>query len=110
MIHPSTVLTGIGIVLVAISLPLVFRKVPMNHAYGVRIQKAFESDSNWYAINAFGGKVLFLYGVGLTAYGLVSPAFAPPPTSIWAAPFIAGPLLLVFPLLGVIVSYARRLP
>ena len=82
----------------------------MNRIYGIRTRKSFVSDSNWYAINAYGGKVLMAYGVVLFTFGLLARNSAPPPTSIWTAAFIVGPMLLVFPLLGLIGAYARRLP
>lgn len=110
MIPPVVVHCGFGGLLAVFSLPLVLRKVPMNRAYGIRIPKAFTSDSNWYDINAYGGKVLMVYGVALVAFGLLARDWAPPPTSIWTAVFIVGPMLLVFPLLGLVGSYARRLP
>ena len=82
----------------------------MNRFYGIRIAKAFVSESNWYAINAFGGRLLMAYGLALFAFGLFARDAAPSPTSIWTAAFIVGPMLLVFPLLGVISAHARRLP
>lgn len=82
----------------------------MNRSYGVRIPNAFESERNWYAINGYGGKWLLIYGLLLSLYGWVVRDAAPPPSSLWTAPFIVGPLLLVFPILGLINAYARRLP
>ena len=110
MIPPVVVHCGFGGLLAVLSLPLVFRMVPMNRVYGIRSPKAFVSDSNWYAINAYGGRVLMAYGVALFAFGLLARDSAPPPTSIWTAVFIVGPLILVFPLLGLINARARRLP
>jgi hypothetical protein len=51
-----------------------------------------------------------VYGIALVVFGLLARDSAPPPTSIWTAVFIVGPMLLVFPLLFLIRSYARRLP
>ena len=82
----------------------------MNRLYGIRIPKAFVSNANWYAINAYGGKVFMAYGVALFAFGLLARASAPPPTSLWTAVFIVGPMLLALPLRGLINAYARRLP
>jgi hypothetical protein len=48
--------------------------------------------------------------VALFVFGLLVRDLAPPPTSIWTAVFIVGPMLVVFPLLGLVRSYARRLP
>jgi hypothetical protein len=33
-----------GVLIFLLSLPMIYRKVPMNHFYGVRIPAAFESD------------------------------------------------------------------
>lgn len=110
MIPPAFVLCGIGLVTTVLSIPLVLRKVPRNGVYGVRIPKAFESDGNWYEINAYGGRLLLGYGLFLVAFGLLGRPYAPSPRSIWTVPFIVGSLLLLIPILARIVSYARRLP
>lgn len=110
MIGPAVVHCGVGLLTAALAIPLIARQVPMNRFYGVRIPKAFESSRNWYEINAFGGKLLLAYGLFLIAFGLLAGPYAPARESVWTAPFIIGPLLLVFPLLALIVSYARRLP
>ena len=110
MIPPFVVHCGFGGLLAVLSLPLVLRMVPMNRFYGIRIPKAFVSDSNWYAINAHGGRVFIAYGVALVTFGLLARDLAPPPTSIWTAVFIVGPMVLVFPLLALINAHARRLP
>lgn len=41
-----------------LSLPLIFRKVPMNHFNGIRLRASFESEERWYDINAYGGRQL----------------------------------------------------
>ena len=110
MIPPVVVHCGIGLVTAVVAVPLVLRKVPMNRYYGIRIPKAFKSDRHWYDINAYGGKLLLAYGLLLIVFGLAAQDLAPPETSIWMAPFIVGPLLLLFPLLGLMNAYARRLP
>ena len=110
MTPPVVVHCGFGGLLAVGSIPLVLRMVPMNRFYGIRTSKSFASLSNWYAINAYGGKLLMTYGVALFAFGLLARNSAPPPASIWTAVFVVGPMLLVLPLLGLIGAYARRLP
>lgn len=110
MIPPIVIHCGIGILTVALAIPLVMRKVPMNRWYGVRLPKAFRSDRNWYDINCYGGKLLLAFGLLLTLFGIVSHDYAPSPESVWSPVFIVGPLLLLFPLLVLINMYARRLP
>lgn len=63
----STLLAGLLIFL--ISLPLVYRKVPMNRFYGIRIPASFESAERWYAINAYGGRQMALWSWLITVTG-----------------------------------------
>jgi hypothetical protein len=100
----------IGIALVVLSIPLVAGKVPMNRFYGIRTRKAFASDRNWYEINAYGGKLLLVYGLLLCLFSWLADDLAPPPTSPWSAVFVAGPLVLIFAVFLLIRSYAARLP
>ncbi len=101
---------AIGVVLAVLSLPLVARKVPMNRVYGVRTPKAFASERNWYEINAYGGKLLFGYGLLLVVFSIVAEDLMPPPTSPWSPVFVAGPMVLILPVFLLIRSFARRLP
>lgn len=101
---------GFGLLVAGLAIPLALEWVPMNRIYGVRIPKAFISERHWFAINAFGGKLLLVYGALLTAFGYLARSSAPSVTSPWSSLFIAGPLVLVFPFLLAIGSYARRLP
>ncbi len=101
---------GIGLVTALLSIPLILRKVPMNHAYGIRIRKAFVSESNWYEINAYGGKLLLVFGLFLLAIGWLGQDFAPPPTSIWAPVFMVLPLLAIVPVIALIKAFAGSRP
>ncbi|MHC1724416.1 MAG: SdpI family protein [Syntrophobacteraceae bacterium] len=101
---------GIGLLTALLSIPLILRKIPMNHLYGIRIQKAFVSQRNWYEINAYGGKLLLVFGFFLLACGRVGQDFAPPPTSFWAPVFIVFPLLGIVPVLALIKAFSRQLP
>ncbi|MBN2208288.1 MAG: SdpI family protein [Candidatus Coatesbacteria bacterium] len=62
----------VGLVLIGISIPLVLRKIPMNWWYGIRTREAFESDDNWYAINAHGSKWMIACGIILAAIGALA--------------------------------------
>ena len=96
-----------GLLVIALSIPLILRRVPMNHLYGVRIARAFESDAAWYDINAYGGKLLLAYGIALVVYGIAARPFAPDPRSIWSLVYVIAPFLAVLPLLALIVRYAN---
>ena len=101
---------GIGLLTALLSVPLILRKVPMNRAYGIRVRKAFVSPHNWYEINAYGGKLLLVFGLFLLVYGWVSISFTPPPNSVWTPVFLIIPLLLLVPVLALINAFTRRLP
>jgi uncharacterized membrane protein len=62
------ILGGVTLVLI---LPLVFRAVPMNRYYGFRTRAAYQSEANWYEINAHGGKLLGLGSLAIIAIGVV---------------------------------------
>ena len=109
MIPPLVVHCGFGILLTLMTLPLVLRKIPMNRAYGIRIAEAFASERHWYEINAYGGKLFLVFGILLTAFGLVFRDAAPPVTSLWSPVFIVGPLLLALVPVFPIRAYARWL-
>jgi SdpI/YfhL protein family len=109
MIVPAVfVHCGFGLLMAAFSLPLVLRRVPMNRAYGIRIAEAFTSDARWYDINAYGGRLFFVYGILLAGLGYLARDMAPPKTSLESPAFIVGPLLIALALLPFIRSYARR--
>ena len=99
-----------GLMMIAFSIPLILRKVPMNRAYGIRTRKAFASESNWYAVNAYGGKLFLGLGLFLVVLGYFGRGLAPEPTSPWAPVFTIVPLLALVPVFVLISAFARRLP
>ena len=49
-----------GLVLAAISVPLILGKIPPNGLYGFRVKKTMENPDIWYPVNAYGGKWLLV--------------------------------------------------
>lgn len=98
----------VGILIILVSLPLVFRKIPMNPVYGVRFKKSFESKENWYKINAYGGKQLMVWSLPLIGLGMAGFFLPPGENPLWLILIGCAPLILVIP---AIQSYffARRL-
>ena len=91
-----------GVLIFLLSLPMIYRKVPMNHFYGVRIPAAFESDRRWYDINAYGGRLMAIGSlpiVGAGVAGLFLPAdwFLPYATAATVVTLVSllVPLVLV---------------
>jgi uncharacterized membrane protein len=64
-----TSILAVGLLLFLFSLPLAWRKVPMNRFYGFRTEAAFKSAQTWYDVNAFGGRLFLLAGLLLIALG-----------------------------------------
>ena len=117
IMHEGSVFLGLinvltGVLLIGISIPLARRKIKMNHLYGFRIPKAFESDDNWYAINAYGAKQLIRWSVLIVIAGLVCFAIPMDDPNEGLLPLILGGVpLMVFLLIPVILTllYARKL-
>jgi hypothetical protein len=62
----------LSLLTIGISLPLYYGKIKQNSFYGFRLPKAFESDENWYLINAYGAKVLIQWSFAIMFMGFVS--------------------------------------
>ena len=92
-----------------LALPLVRRKVPMNHLYGVRFRKAFESEELWYDINEYGGRMLLRWSIPLGLIG-VATFFLPLGENIPRILLVAcAPLIVLVPALQSWRS-ARKIP
>ncbi len=64
----------VGLLVIALSVPLARNKVKMNPWYGIRIPEAFKSEERWYEINRYGGRLMLWWGlciVIVAAFGLV---------------------------------------
>ena len=89
-----------GLTILATSLPLLLRKVPMNRKWGIRLPAAFESDQRWYEINAYGGRLfavwsLLIVGTGLVGFFLPNEAIIPYAGSATAISFVSVVIPLV---------------
>lgn len=87
----------VGIVIIAISIPLVLEKVPMNPVYGVRFKKSYESKENWYKINKYGGKQLILWSIPLLIIGVVTLFFPSFPNKAIENIILCAPLIVLVP-------------
>jgi len=64
---------AIGPVLILFSLPLIFRWVPPNRYFGLRIPSTLKSRSVWYDANALNGRHLFILSVVQVCLEVVMP-------------------------------------
>ena len=58
-----------GLLIFALAIPLIRRRVPPNGIYGIRTRAAFASESDWYRINAIGGRYLAISGLIIFVFG-----------------------------------------
>ena len=66
---------GAGVLIIALAIPLMLRRVKPNWAYGVRFPSTLADESVWYDINVRGGRHLAAIAVvylALLTVGLVS--------------------------------------
>jgi uncharacterized membrane protein len=52
-----------GVILVALSIPMILGKVAPNAIYGFRIPDTMNNPRIWYAVNAYSGKWLLITGL-----------------------------------------------
>lgn len=73
-----------GLIFIAISLPLIYQKVPPNRWYGFRVRKTLSNPNIWYAANRVTGIDLFLAGIVIVLSSLL--------TALWSL-FLPAALL-----------------
>lgn len=88
--------SGAGLLLVAIAIPLMRRRIPPNWLYGLRVPASFADESVWYEANAKSGRDLLCFGmllailpVGLSFSGLGATAHI-----AWALIAVSGAIAL----------------
>lgn len=62
---------GAGVLLVALSIPLIQRRIKPNPFYGFRVTKAYSSEQTWYDVNAYAGKWLLGAGVAIVMVAIL---------------------------------------
>ena len=99
----ASAILGVGIVTFCVCLPLVYRNVPMNRFYGIRIPQSFVSAERWYEINELGGRLLARWSCLIIITGIVGflvPLRLLPAYSIAAAGVIL--ISMIVPLIQII--------
>lgn len=62
---------AVAAIVIVTAVPLIRRRVKMNHWYGVRFRASFASDEAWYDINHYGGRLLLYWGLVIAATAVV---------------------------------------
>ena len=70
----SLLFAGVGLLFIALSVPLIKGRVPPNSSYGFRTAKSLSDSEIWYEINRIHGCDLLIAGV-LVVFGSVAMLF-----------------------------------
>jgi len=101
MDHESFVLgltnVFVGILVIALCLPLLKNKIGMNYFYGIRFRKSFESDENWYKINQFGARRMTFWSVVIIFIGILAFIIPVDARKSLRPLFVSSPLILIIP-------------
>jgi uncharacterized membrane protein len=97
----AALIAGSGLLISLLAIPLILRGVPPNSLYGVRTEASFTSDSDWYRINALGGRYLVYAGTVILIVGIAGFFL---PVSFWNSYTIGA---TVTALLAVIIPCIR---
>jgi len=101
MDHESFVLgltnVFVGILVIALCLPLLKNKIRMNYFYGIRFRKSFESDENWYKINQFGARRMTFWSVVIIFIGILAFIIPVDARKSLRPLFVSSPLILIIP-------------
>lgn len=106
---PGLLNIAVGIVLIAVSIPVVKRRIKPNQGYGFRIAKAFESEENWYKINEYGGRQMIKWSALIILVGVIA-LLIPlgPEDHVLVLLFGMAPVLVLIPAIQTII-WARHL-
>lgn len=67
------ILSGGSLMMAALGIPMILRRVPPNPVYGLRVPATYADEAVWYEANAHSGRDLILLSVLLSVFALVLP-------------------------------------
>jgi hypothetical protein len=87
----------VGVLTIAVCIPLLKDKIEMNRWYGIRFERSFESKENWYKINRYGAQRIIYWSVIIVVIGILT--FFIPVGSGGFLPIIisCAPIILIIP-------------
>jgi uncharacterized membrane protein len=98
----------LGLLLIAVCIPLAKRKIKMNLWYGMRLPKAFKSEENWYKINEYGGRQFIYWSVPVVLFGVIM-LFLPPVAAGWLLLIMLLPVVFMLAPIIKLFIYSSRL-
>ena len=98
-----------GLLIMALSVPMMRRRIAPNPLYGLRVRATFADEWVWYEANARSGRDLLLVGVGICILAVVLPMI--PGVTERSYPGILSVIVLVAVVVTAVIDirYANRL-
>ena len=107
-VNTAALLFGIvGIVLIALGVPLFKKRVPPNSWYGCRTTKSLSDKGIWYAVNRVTGKDMIIAGIVVIISSLVVFMFGAGMNPTYAALILLA--VLISATIGMVVNSIRTL-
>jgi hypothetical protein len=94
---------GSGLLLAAISVPLILRKIGPNPLYGFRVKKTLEDPAVWYPVNAYAARRLLVVGLVICISAIL--LFLVPGVDLLVYALANGGIALAGLLIAVIQSF-----
>ena len=100
----------LGVMTIAVCIPMLNGKIKMNYWYGIRItRKAFESEENWYKINKYGAQRMIRWSMVPLVAGIVTLLVPVGYTvSLLLAIFLPLVFIVIIPIIE-ILRFAKKL-
>ena len=74
MTNPVLLYAVVGIVLIALAIPMLLRRIPPNPIYGLRLPATYRDEQVWYDANAASGRDLVVLGIVAVLFGVLPPS------------------------------------
>ena len=98
-----------GLILAALAIPLMNRKVKMNSWYGIRLPQTMDNETVWYEVNEKVGRYIFFFGLLICTltiliylYPIIDNIFS---VFILLAVLVLGSILLII----ISINYAKKI-
>lgn len=98
----------VGVLIIVLCLPLLKGRIGMNHWYGMRFRKSFQSKENWYRINGYGAQRMILWSAVLVIVGVLTLFIPVSSKGILSLVISSAPLIIIIPAIETWL-YTRKL-
>jgi len=98
-------ISGSGLLMAVLSIPMIMQKVSPNRWYGFRTKKALSDETIWYEMNAYCGWWMLGFGFLMILLGL---GFLLPPLITEVYALVTTVLILIYAVIMLLACFARQ--